>query len=200
MKELNSWTLNRRLRRLERLGLPILGRTLKQAALQFIFSPRSVSEVTYPHENVWPDWTRSGPDSGHKAVFMERTEWDNYFTAQTHAVLKRTGLDNIRVHYINGCSSSKIFTPPKEKQCCPDPWDSCGSSTRTNQCHTKNCVYKIKCSHWDAVYSGKTSRNIGSKIKEHIRMVKQTVSSIIINHPCKISLGKSLVGGAGGLL
>ena len=30
---------------------------------------------------------------------------------QTQAVLKRTGLDNIRVHYINGSSSSRIFTP-----------------------------------------------------------------------------------------
>lgn len=66
---------------------------------------------------------------------------------QTQAVLKQTGLDNIRVHYINGCSSSRIFTPPKEKQCCPDPCDTCGSSITTNQCLTKNCVYKIKCSH-----------------------------------------------------
>ena len=32
---------------------------------------------------------------------------------QTQPVLKRTGLDNIRVHYINGSSSSRIFTPPK---------------------------------------------------------------------------------------
>ena len=85
---------------------------------------------------------------------------------QTQAVLKRTGLDNIRVHYINGCSSSRIFTPPKEKQCCPDPCDTCGSSIRTNQCLTKNCVYKIKFSHCDAVYIGETSRTIGSRIKE----------------------------------
>ena len=28
---------------------------------------------------------------------------------QTQAVLKRTGLDNIRVHYINGSSSSRVF-------------------------------------------------------------------------------------------
>ena len=101
---------------------------------------------------------------------------------QTQAVLKRTGLDNIRVHYINGCSSSRIFTPPKEKQCCPDPCDTCGSSIRTNQCLTKNYVYKIKCSHCDAVYIGETSRTIGSRIKEHIRMVKQTVCSHLINH------------------
>ena len=101
---------------------------------------------------------------------------------QTQAVLKRTGLDNIRVHYINGSSSSRIFTPPKEKQCCPDPCDTCGSSTRTNQCLTKNCVYKIKCSHCDTVYIGETSRTIGSRIKEHIRMVKQTVYSHLINH------------------
>ena len=117
---------------------------------------------------------------------------------QTQAVLKRTGLDNIRVHYINGSSSSRIFTSPKEKQCCPDPCDTCGSSKRCNQCLTKNCVYKIKCSHCDTVYIGETSRTVGSRIKEHIRMVKQTVYSHLINHnkpiPCMISLGKSSTG------
>ena len=61
---------------------------------------------------------------------------------QTQAVLKRTGLDNIRVHYINGCSSSRIFTPPKEKQSCPGPCDTCGSSTRTNLCLTKTVYTK----------------------------------------------------------
>ena len=43
-------------------------------------------------------------------------------------------------------------------------------------------MYKIKCSHSDAVYIGETSRTIGSRIKEHIRMVKQTVCSHLINH------------------
>ena len=61
---------------------------------------------------------------------------------QTQAVLKRTRLGNIRVHYINGSSSSRIFTPPKEKQCCPDPCDTCYSSTRTNQC-LKKTVYML---------------------------------------------------------
>ena len=101
---------------------------------------------------------------------------------QTQAVLKRTGLDNMRVHYINCCSSSRIFTPPKEKQCCPNPCDTCGSSIRTNQSLKKNCVYKIKCSHSDAVYIGETSGTIESRIKENIRVVKQTVYSHLINH------------------
>ena len=101
---------------------------------------------------------------------------------QTQAVLKSTGLDNIRVHYINGCSSSRILTPPKEKQSFPDPCDTCGSSTRTNQCLTINCVYKIKCSHCDTVHIGETSRTIGSRRKGHVRMAKQTVYSHLINH------------------
>ena len=106
---------------------------------------------------------------------------------QTQAVLKRTGLDDIKVHYMNGSSSSRIFTPPKEKQCCPDPCGTCGSSPRTDQCLTKNYVYKIKCSHCDKVYIGEISRTIGSRIKEHIRMVKQTVYSRLINHNKDIS-------------
>ena len=106
---------------------------------------------------------------------------------QTQAVLKRTGLDNIRVYYMNGSSSSRIFTPPKEKQCCPDPCGTCGSSPRTDQCLTKNYVYKIKCSHCNTVSIGEISRTIGSRIKEHIRMVKQTVYSRLINHNKDVS-------------
>ena len=56
-------------------------------------------------------------------------------------------------NYINGCLSSRIFAPPKEKQCCPDSCDTFSSSSRTNQCLTKNWVYKIKCSHCDVVLS-----------------------------------------------
>ena len=70
-----------------------------------------------------------------------------------------------------------LWRIPQEISC-----DTCGSSTRTNQCLTKNCVYKIKCSHCDTVYIGETSRTIGSRIKEHIRMVKQTVYSHLIKH------------------
>ena len=51
-----------------------------------------------------------------------------------------------------------------------------------NALQKKNCMYKIKCSYCDAVYISETSRTIGSRIKEHIRMVKQTVHSHLINH------------------
>ena len=112
-------------------------------------------------------------------IYIRMPDINEDLKRQTQAVLKRTGLDNIRVHYINGCSSSRIFKPPKEQQCCPDPCDTCMSSTKTNRCHTINCVYKIKCSHCNAVYIGRT---IGTRIKEHIRMVKQTVYSHLINH------------------
>ena len=71
---------------------------------------------------------------------------------------------------------------PKEKQSCPDLCDTCGSSTRTTKCLTKNCVYKIKCWHCDTVYNGETSRTVGSRIKEHSRMVKETVYSHLIHH------------------
>ena len=60
---------------------------------------------------------------------------------------------------------------------CPEPCDTCDSLTGTNKCLAKNCVYKIKCSHSDAVYTGETRRTIESRIKEHIRMEKH-----LINH------------------
>ncbi|XP_068691180.1 uncharacterized protein [Montipora foliosa] len=117
-----------------------------------------------------------------RLIYMKMPFINDDIKRQTQAVSRWTGQDNIRVHYINGSSSSRIFTPSKEKQCCPDPCATCGSSTRSNQCLTKNCVYKIKCSHCDTVYIGETSRTVGSRIKEHIRMVKQTVYSHLINH------------------
>lgn len=107
---------------------------------------------------------------------------------QTQSIIKRTGLNNIRIHYINGSSSARIFTPPKEKQCCPNDCDTCTSTRTTNRCLAKNSVYKIQCSHCISIYIGETSRTIGSRIKEHIRMKKQTVYVHLTTHNNKPSL------------
>ena len=56
----------------------------------------------------------SEPEQG--LIYIKMPFINEDLKRQTQAVLKGTGLDNIRVYYINGSSSSRIFTPPKEKQ------------------------------------------------------------------------------------
>jgi len=107
---------------------------------------------------------------------------------QTQSIIKRTGLNYIRIHYIGGSSSARIFTPSKEKQCCPDNCDTCSFSRTTNRCLTKNCVYKIKCSHCNSLYIGETNRTIGSRIKEHEQMKNQTVYVHLATHNNEPSL------------
>ena len=54
-------------------------------------------------------------------IYIQLAFINEDFKNQTQAVLKRTGLDKIIVHYIDGCSSLRILTPPppkkKQKQC-----------------------------------------------------------------------------------
>ena len=39
----------------------------------------------------------------------------------------------------------------------------------------KNVVYEIKCVTYGTIYIGETGRTIGTRIKEHLTMEKQTV-------------------------
>ena len=43
-------------------------------------------------------------------------------------------------------------------------------------------VYIIECTHCHLVYIGETSRTVGSRIKEHVRMEKQTIYQNLIKH------------------
>ena len=72
-------------------------------------------------------------------------------------------------------SSASVFKAPREKQLCPDNYDSCYSAEVANRCLAKNCVYKINCRHCHLKYIGESSRTIGSRLREHVRMQKQTV-------------------------
>lgn len=97
---------------------------------------------------------------------------------QVQAVIKRTGLRNISVYYMNGQSSSAIFTPPKEKQSCPPNCETCTCSVKRNKCLTL-----ITCSFCEKVYIGESGRTIDSRIKEH-RMNKQSIVQLTTaKHP-----------------
>ena len=101
---------------------------------------------------------------------------------QTQAVIKRTGISNIRVYYVNGRSSASVFKAPRDRQLCPDNCDTCSAAKVTNRCLAKNCVYKINCRHCQLIYIGESSRTIGSRLKEHLRMQKQTIYVHLATH------------------
>ena len=43
-------------------------------------------------------------------------------------------------------------------------------------------MYIIECTHCHLVYIGETSRTVGSRIKEHVRMKKQTIYQHLVSH------------------
>ena len=91
------------------------------------------------------------------------------------SIVRRTGLENIRLHFDKGPSLSKIFAPRKEKLSCSDNCDTCKLAIKANLCKIKNTIYLINCLHCHLVYVGETGRTIRSRIKEHLRMDKQTI-------------------------
>jgi hypothetical protein len=60
--------------------------------------------------------------------------------------------------------------------------ETCKSGKKSNQYLRKNGVYEITCSHCGILYIGETGRTIGSRIKEHLTMEKQTVYKHLESH------------------
>ena len=79
------------------------------------------------------------------------------------SIVRRTGLENIRLHFDNGPSLFKIFAPRKEKLSCPDNCDTCKLATKTNLCKIKTTIYLINCLHCHLVYVRETRRTIRSR-------------------------------------
>ena len=67
------------------------------------------------------------------------------------AVIRRSGINGIRVHFMNGQPSSRVFAPPREKQNCPVNCETCTSALKENRCSTKHSVYRTACSHCHTV-------------------------------------------------
>ena len=111
------------------------------------------------------------------------------------SVIRHSGISNIKTHFMNGRPSSKVFVPAREKLNCPDDCETCKLALKTNCCLTKHVVYQIICSNCNITYIGETGRTVGSRIKEHLRMKKQTVFLHLKSHldnPFKkpLSVGK----------
>ena len=101
---------------------------------------------------------------------------------KNQAVIKRSGIQNIKVHYMTGRPLSSIFRPPKEQKKCPETCETCISAKKVNKCLSKNCLYIIECTHCHLVYIGEASRTLGSRIKENLPMEKQTTYQHLVKH------------------
>ncbi len=98
------------------------------------------------------------------------------------SVIRRSGINNVKIHFMNGRPSSRVFAPPRDRASCRDNCETCKSASKPKQCLTKNVIYEITCTCCGMVYVGETGRTIGSRIKEHLKMDKQTVYKHIESH------------------
>ena len=99
------------------------------------------------------------------------------------SVIRHSGILNIKTHFMNSGPSSKVFAPSREKLNCPDDCETCKLTLKTNCCLTKHVVYQVMCSNCNITYIGETGRTVESRIKEHLRMKKQTVFVHLKSHP-----------------
>ena len=111
-------------------------------------------------------------DNEKDLIYMKMPFINEDLKRQTQAVIKRTGISDTRVYCVNGRSSASVFQAPKDKQRCPDNCDTCSAAKVANRCLAKNRVYKIDCRHFHLKYVGESSRAIGSRLEEHVRMQK----------------------------
>ena len=97
-------------------------------------------------------------------------------------VLRNVGIKNIKISFINGLSLARVFAPRKESLDCKPNCETCSMALKSNKCFKKNVVYQISCCYCDLKYIGETGRTIGSRIKEHLKMSKQTVYVHLKSH------------------
>lgn len=98
------------------------------------------------------------------------------------SVIRNTGIGNIKTSFVNGLPLARVFAPPKESLDCKQNCETCSMALKSNQCLKKNVVYRISCGHCDLKYIGETGRTVGSRIKEHLKMSKQTVYVHLKSH------------------
>ena len=120
-----------------------------------------------------------------KYTYLKLPFINEEFKRRALAVVKRSGIDNVRIQFMNGKSSRRAFAPPRDRTHCPKACETCKCTNKVDRCLNKNVVYKIKCSYCEALYIGETGRTIGTRIKEHLMMKQQTVYKHLMSHKRK---------------
>jgi hypothetical protein len=76
------------------------------------------------------------------------------------SVIRRSGINNVKINFMNGRPSSRIFDPPRDRESCREDCETCKSASKPKQCLTKNVIYEITCSSCGTVYVGETGRKL----------------------------------------
>ncbi len=128
--------------------------------------------------------TRNKPhkDDKRENIYMKLPYINEELKRRALSVIRRSGINNVKIHFMNGRPSSRVFAPPRDRASCRDNCKTCKSASKPKQCLTKNVIYEITCTCCGMVYVGETGRTIGSRIKEHLKMDKQTVYKHIESH------------------
>ena len=117
-----------------------------------------------------------------KFIYIKLPYINEEYKRRVTSVIRRSGINNVKACFVNGKPLSKVFIAPKRQINCSSECETCKSATKPNQCFRKNVIYEIKCLHYGIQYIGETGRTIGSRIKEHLSMDKQTVFKHIMSH------------------
>ena len=108
------------------------------------------------------------------------------FTSEEQARAIRTTLRKcgLQDHLIVSFASRNLAShlKPRKHKACPKENCSFCAAGRGTDCWTKECVYKIECSHCNAFYIGETKRTIRSRVREHISMDTSLVFQHIKSH------------------
>ena len=140
--------------------------------------PKSFIKATIQH--VLRNEPRA--DDQENRIYMKLPNINEEFKRRSLSVIRRSGIDSVRIHFLNGRSSSQRFAPRKETMSCSEKCETCKLGTKPNRCNNKNVVYEIPCLHCKKVYIKETGRTFGTPIKEHLTMKKQTIYKHIESH------------------
>jgi hypothetical protein len=77
------------------------------------------------------------------------------------SVMRISGINNVKINFMNGRPSSRVFSLPRDRESCREDCETCKSAIKPKQCLTKNVIYEITCSHCGIVYVGEIGRTIG---------------------------------------
>jgi len=110
-------------------------------------------------------------------IFIKFPFYNEQIKRKATRILHRTGLHSkVKIWFDSGKPLKSSFHPPKERMNCADDCQTCKMASNKNLCNTKNLIYEITCSICNKIYIGETSRNIGTRIWEHIN--NRTYSAI----------------------
>ena len=67
------------------------------------------------------------------------------FKRRALGVVRRSGISNVKIHFENGKSLSKVFPSPRVKPRCSKDCETCKLAEKPNRCLLMNVVYLITC-------------------------------------------------------